>query len=114
VIVLIAGNEALAKMASTGLMPNMPSYLMGSYNLHFATANQILLIPTAASNFTPLIGAFIADSYVGRFLGVGIGSFISCMVILYIHFLFTSIFHCTVFFLSFDLNIDMTLKPASV
>jgi len=79
-------------MASTGLGPNMILYLMGSYNLHLATATQILLISSAAGNFTPVVAAFIADSYIGRFLGVGIGSIISFLVILYIHFWFTSFF----------------------
>jgi len=80
VTVLIEGNEALAKMASLGLLPNMILYLMGSYRLHLGISTQILLLSSAASNFTPVIGAFIADSYLGRFLGVGIGSSISFLV----------------------------------
>ncbi|XP_058774153.1 protein NRT1/ PTR FAMILY 1.2-like [Vicia villosa] len=73
----IIANEALARMASMGLIPNMITYLMGSYRLHFGKATQILLLFSAASNFTPVVGAFIADSYLGRFLGVGLGSAIS-------------------------------------
>jgi len=98
VIILIAGNEALARMASTGLGPNMILYLMGSYNLHLATATQILLISSAAGNFTPVVAAFIADSYIGRFLGVGIGSIISFLVnviysfLVYFHFSFHNVF----------------------
>ncbi|XP_058777179.1 protein NRT1/ PTR FAMILY 1.2-like [Vicia villosa] len=62
-------------MASLG--PNMITYLMGSYRLHLGTATQILLLSSAANNFTPVVGAFIADSYLGRFLGVGLGSALS-------------------------------------
>jgi len=80
VIILSAGNEALARMASLGLLPNMIFYLMGSYRLHLGISTQILLLSSAASNFTPVIGAFIADSFLGRFLGVGIGSSISFLV----------------------------------
>ncbi|CAL5199907.1 unnamed protein product [Lathyrus oleraceus] len=73
----IIANEALARMASLGLLPNMITYLMGSYRLHLGKATQILLLSSAASNFTPVVGAFIADSYLGRFLGVGLGSAVS-------------------------------------
>ncbi|GAU10975.1 hypothetical protein TSUD_112690 [Trifolium subterraneum] len=73
----IIANEALARMASLGLLPNMVSYFMGSYRLHLGKATQILLLSSAASNFTPVVGAFVADSYLGRFLGVGLGSAVS-------------------------------------
>jgi peptide/histidine transporter 3/4 len=77
---VIAANEALARMASLGLLSNMILYLMGSYKLHFGQATQILLLSSAASNFTPVVGAFVADSYLGRFLGVGLASAVSFLV----------------------------------
>ncbi|KAL2332358.1 hypothetical protein Fmac_019939 [Flemingia macrophylla] len=73
----IIANEALARVASLGLLPNMILYLMGSYKLHLAKATQILLLSSATTNFTPVVGAFIADSHLGRFLAVGLGSAIS-------------------------------------
>ncbi|CAL0308753.1 unnamed protein product [Lupinus luteus] len=73
----IIANEALAKVASIGLLPNMILYLMGSYKIHLATATQILLLSSASSNFTPVVAAFIADSYLGRFNAVGLGSIIT-------------------------------------
>ncbi|XP_020224923.2 protein NRT1/ PTR FAMILY 1.2 [Cajanus cajan] len=73
----IIANEALARVASLGLLPNMILYLMGSYRLHLAKATQILLLSSASANFTPVVAAFIADSYLGRFLAVGLGSAIS-------------------------------------
>jgi len=92
-------------MASLGLLPNMILYFMGSYRLHLANATQILLLSSAASNFTPVVGAFIADSYLGRFLGVGLGSFVSFLVCLDIHFSSTLFFsYSIVFFLSFEFN----------
>ena len=78
----MAANEALARVATIGLLPNMILYLMGSYKLHLAKATQILLLSSATSNFTPVIGAFIADSYLGRFLAVGLGSIITFLVII--------------------------------
>ncbi|KAE9616163.1 hypothetical protein Lal_00017760 [Lupinus albus] len=73
----IIANEALARVASIGLLPNMILYLMGSYKIHLAKATQILLLSTASSNFTPVVAAFIADSYLGRFTAVGLGSIIT-------------------------------------
>ncbi|XP_019456219.1 PREDICTED: protein NRT1/ PTR FAMILY 1.2-like isoform X2 [Lupinus angustifolius] len=75
----IIANEALARVASIGLLPNMILYLMGSYKLHLAKATQILLLSTASSNFTPVVAAFIADSYLGRFNAVGLGSIVTFM-----------------------------------
>ncbi|CAL0335233.1 unnamed protein product [Lupinus luteus] len=73
----VFANEALARVATLGLLPNMILYLMGNYHLHLSHATHILLLSVATNNFTPLIGAFIADSYLGRFLAVGLGSFIT-------------------------------------
>ncbi|KAE9621377.1 hypothetical protein Lal_00032106 [Lupinus albus] len=73
----IIANEALARVATLGLLPNMILYLMGNYHLHLSHATHMLLLSVATNNFTPLIGAFIADSYLGRFLAVGLGSFIT-------------------------------------
>ncbi|XP_052726415.1 protein NRT1/ PTR FAMILY 1.2 isoform X2 [Vigna angularis] len=72
----IIANEALASMASLALLPNMIQYLMGSYKLHLAKATQILLLSSATGNFTPVVGAFVADSYLGRFVTIGLGSVI--------------------------------------
>lgn len=76
----VAANEALARVATIGLLPNMILYLMGSYRLHLAKATQILFLFSATSNLTPLLGAFIADSHLGRFLAVGLGSIITFLV----------------------------------
>lgn len=86
-----AANEALARVATLGLLPNMILYLMGSYNLHLGLATQILLLSSAANNITPLIGAFVADSYLGRFPAVGLGSFVLFMVYIYIYIFFSLI-----------------------
>ncbi|CAK8532401.1 unnamed protein product [Lathyrus sativus] len=74
VLLFVEANEAFSSMASVGLSPNMIVYLMGSYRLHLGNATQILLLTSAANNFTPVIGAFLVDSYLGRFLGVALGS----------------------------------------
>lgn len=73
----IIANESLEKVASYGLLPNMILYLMKDYNLGLAKGNNILFFWSAATNFMPLLGAFLSDSYLGRFLTIGFGSIAS-------------------------------------
>ncbi|XP_047310303.1 protein NRT1/ PTR FAMILY 1.2-like [Impatiens glandulifera] len=76
----IIANEALSTVASIGLLPNMVLYLIGSYNLSTAKATNILFYQSAANNFFPLIGAFLSDSYLGRFLSIGFGSIFTFLI----------------------------------
>lgn len=69
-----AANEAFEKVASYGLVPNMIFYLMTDYKISVAKGTNILFLWTAASNFAPVLGAFLSDSYLGRFLTIGLGS----------------------------------------
>ncbi|KAG6593470.1 Protein NRT1/ PTR FAMILY 1.2, partial [Cucurbita argyrosperma subsp. argyrosperma] len=73
----IIANESFEKVASYGLLPNMILYLMKDYNMGFAEGNNILFFWSAAINFMPLLGAFLSDSYLGRFLTIGLGSIAS-------------------------------------
>ncbi|KAK4376821.1 hypothetical protein RND71_003117 [Anisodus tanguticus] len=67
-------NESFEKVASFGLQPNMIIYLMTFYKMSAATGTSILGIWTALSNGLAIVGAFVADSYLGRFMVVAIGS----------------------------------------
>ncbi|KAL9230328.1 hypothetical protein vseg_005694 [Gypsophila vaccaria] len=73
-IPLILVNEALEKASYCGLQPNMILYLVGAYGLDMTTAANIIFMWYGAANFTPIIGAFLADTYVGRFRMIGFGS----------------------------------------
>jgi solute carrier family 15 (peptide/histidine transporter), member 3/4 len=70
----------LEKVANFGLWPNMALYLMSVYHLEMTTASDILFYCSAGSNFIPVIGAIIADSYVGRYNMIGFGSVVSLLV----------------------------------
>ena len=67
-------------MGSYGLVPNMIIYLMNDYKIGVAKGTNILFLWSAATNFAPVIGAFLSDSYLGRFLTIGLGSLFSLMV----------------------------------
>ncbi|KAJ8539290.1 hypothetical protein K7X08_013542 [Anisodus acutangulus] len=73
----IIANEALEKVASYGLLPNMTFYLMKDYRMEVTPAQNLLFYWSSATNFLPIVGAFIADSYLGRFLAIGFGSIFS-------------------------------------
>lgn len=75
-----AANEALERVASYGLLPNMILYLIGDYKLGVAKGTNILFFWSALTNFMPLFGAFLSDSYLGRFRTIGFGSIASFTV----------------------------------
>ncbi|KVI05944.1 Major facilitator superfamily domain, general substrate transporter [Cynara cardunculus var. scolymus] len=75
----IIANEAFEKVASYGLVPNMILYLISDYKIGVAKGTNILFLWTAASNFAPVLGAFLSDSYLGRFLTIGLGSLFSLL-----------------------------------
>ncbi|XP_022731022.1 protein NRT1/ PTR FAMILY 1.2-like [Durio zibethinus] len=73
----ILANEAFERMASLGLSPNMILYLTKEYGLETAQAANLIFVWSAANNFTPIIGAFLADSCVGKYRMIGFGSILS-------------------------------------
>ncbi|KAG5523449.1 hypothetical protein RHGRI_035309 [Rhododendron griersonianum] len=75
----IIANEGLEKLASYGLLSNMILYLMEEYHIGVIEGTNILFFWSAATNFFPLFGAFISDSYLGRFLTIGLGSIFSLL-----------------------------------
>ncbi|RHN77703.1 putative proton-dependent oligopeptide transporter family, major facilitator superfamily [Medicago truncatula] len=54
-------------MASFGILPNMILYLTRHYGMETPVATNVILLWSAATNFTPILGAFLADSYFGRY-----------------------------------------------
>ncbi|WOL14565.1 protein NRT1/ PTR FAMILY 1.2-like isoform X2 [Canna indica] len=79
-------NEVLEKVASYGLHANMIIYLTGTYHMTPATAATVLLIWGAISNSMPIMGAFLADSWLGKFRVIALGCFVSLigMVLLWL------------------------------
>ncbi|KAI7752559.1 hypothetical protein M8C21_016971 [Ambrosia artemisiifolia] len=75
----ILANESFEKVASYGLLPNMIIYLMSDYHMSLAKGTNVILIWNAATNFLPIAGAFIADSFLGRFFTIFLGSIVSLM-----------------------------------
>ncbi|KAL5729151.1 hypothetical protein ACHQM5_002140 [Ranunculus cassubicifolius] len=75
----IIANEAFEKVASFGLLPNMILYLKGGYHMSTASGISILSLWGSASHFLPIVGAFISDSYMGRYPTIVIGCLVSLL-----------------------------------
>ncbi|XP_065854058.1 protein NRT1/ PTR FAMILY 3.1-like [Euphorbia lathyris] len=72
----IFANEICDKFAATGFHANMITYLTQQLNLPLVQASNTLTNFGGTSNFTPLIGALIADSFAGRFWTIIVASII--------------------------------------
>ncbi|CAI0408987.1 unnamed protein product [Linum tenue] len=71
--------DGMEKVVTYGLGASMILYLTREYGLENADGAQVMFIWTAAINFTPVIAAFLADSYVGRYWMIGFGSMASIL-----------------------------------
>lgn len=89
-IMNVVANEAFERLANFGLQPNMVLYLTQEYGLRAATAANVQFLWSAASDFLPIIGAFLADSYVGRYPMIGFGCIVCLLVIFLNLFLLSS------------------------
>ncbi|XP_051113774.1 protein NRT1/ PTR FAMILY 3.1-like isoform X2 [Andrographis paniculata] len=72
----IFANEICEKMAVVGFGTNMISYLTGQLHLPVTAAANTLTNFGGTAAMTPLLGAFIADSFAGRFWTITFASLI--------------------------------------
>ncbi|KAL4302290.1 hypothetical protein GQ457_10G017900 [Hibiscus cannabinus] len=77
----IIATEAFERVATLGIYPNMVVYLRREFGMETAKAANIIFFWSAATNFTPIIGAFLADSYLGKYRMIGFGSVVCFLVI---------------------------------
>ncbi|KDP21241.1 hypothetical protein JCGZ_21712 [Jatropha curcas] len=70
----ILGNETFERLATFGLFANFTVYLMRKYHMSQVSVANVLNIWFGITNFAPLIGAFISDTYVGRFRVIAFAS----------------------------------------
>ena len=68
-------NECLEKVASYGIMPNMILYLSNDYGMAIVEGTKVINTWSAMCSVLSLFGAFLSDSYFGRFIVICIGSF---------------------------------------
>ncbi|XP_061373509.1 protein NRT1/ PTR FAMILY 2.8-like [Gastrolobium bilobum] len=78
----IIGNESFEKLASMSLISNMTVYLLTNYNLSGIFVVNVVQIWNGSSNVASIAGAFISDTYLGRFRTLLCGSIASFLGIL--------------------------------
>ncbi|KAH9315882.1 hypothetical protein KI387_024509, partial [Taxus chinensis] len=75
----IIRNEICSTAAASNLTANMIVCLTTKFNIKNIQATNIINISNGGSQLAPLIGSFIADSYLGRFYTISIGSVVSLL-----------------------------------
>lgn len=72
----ILANEVCDRFVGAGFHSNLITYLTQVLNVPLVKASNTLANFSGVSNFTPLIGALVADSFAGRFWTIIVGSII--------------------------------------
>ncbi|XP_015573611.1 protein NRT1/ PTR FAMILY 2.11 [Ricinus communis] len=75
----IIGNETFEKLGTMGTVSNLIVYLTTVFNMKSITATTVINVFTGTVNAVPLIGAFISDTYLGRYKTLAIASMCSLM-----------------------------------
>ncbi|WJX84534.1 hypothetical protein P8452_67103 [Trifolium repens] len=78
----IIGNESFEKLASMSLISNLTVYLLTNYNLSGLFVVNVVQIWNGSSNIASIVGAFISDTYLGRFKTLLYGCIASLLGIL--------------------------------
>ncbi|KAH0991510.1 hypothetical protein GBA52_002993 [Prunus armeniaca] len=75
----ILGNESIIKMATYGLQTNFMVYLVREYHMDQVSAANILNIWTGLYCLLTVVGASVADIYLGKFLTIALASLASLL-----------------------------------
>lgn len=76
---LIIGNEAFEKLGTIGTSNNLLIYLTTVFNMKSITANTLINIFHGTTNLATLPGAFLCDTYFGRYKTLGFASVASLL-----------------------------------
>lgn len=71
----VLGNETFERLASVGLLANFMVFLLTQYHMDQVTASNVTSIWSGVTNFAPLVGAYLSDTYLGRFKTIAYAQF---------------------------------------
>ncbi|KAJ7544429.1 hypothetical protein O6H91_09G079300 [Diphasiastrum complanatum] len=71
---LIFGTEVCEKIATSGLHANLVTYLVHQMHMQTAEAANTITNFNGTANLSPIVGAYLADAYLGRFRTIVFGS----------------------------------------
>ncbi|GAV88463.1 PTR2 domain-containing protein [Cephalotus follicularis] len=78
----IIGNETFEKLGAIGTLSNLLIYLTTVFNMKSITAANMINIFNGTTNFGTLVGAFLCDTYFGRYKTLGFATCASFMGLL--------------------------------
>ncbi|KAA0057922.1 protein NRT1/ PTR FAMILY 2.11-like [Cucumis melo var. makuwa] len=81
----VIGNETFEKLGAIGTLANLLIYLTSVFNMKSITAATILNIFNGSTNLVTLVGAFLCDTYFGRYKTLGFAIVASFLGLLVIH-----------------------------
>ncbi|KAF3791628.1 NRT1-PTR FAMILY 2-11 protein [Nymphaea thermarum] len=67
----VLGNETFEKLGSTGMLSNLIVYLTTVFHMKQVDAAILLNVFSGTTNLAPVVGAFLSDSYFGRYATLG-------------------------------------------
>ncbi|KAL7605665.1 protein NRT1/ PTR FAMILY 2.10 [Lactuca sativa] len=80
----VIGNETFEKLGTIGTSTNLLVYLTTVFNMKSITATNLIYVFNGTCNFGTLIGAFLSDTYFGRYKVLGfasVSSFLGMLVL---------------------------------
>ncbi|THF94252.1 hypothetical protein TEA_011478 [Camellia sinensis var. sinensis] len=77
----VIGNETFEKLGTLGTSSNLLVYLTTVFNMDTITSTNLINIFNGTCNFGTLLGAFLSDTYFGRYKTLGFASISSFLVI---------------------------------
>ncbi|RVW91176.1 Protein NRT1/ PTR family 2.11 [Vitis vinifera] len=77
----VIGNETFEKLGTIGTSTNLLVYLTTVFNMKSITATTFVNVFNGSTNFATLIGAFLCDTYFGRYTTLGFASISSFLVL---------------------------------
>ncbi|XP_017973961.1 PREDICTED: protein NRT1/ PTR FAMILY 2.10 [Theobroma cacao] len=75
----VIGNETFEKLGTTGTATNLLVYLTAVFNMKSITATNLVNVFNGTCSFATLIGAFLSDTYFGRYKTLGFASVASLL-----------------------------------
>ncbi|XP_051136446.1 protein NRT1/ PTR FAMILY 2.11-like [Andrographis paniculata] len=82
VMPFIIGNETFEKLGAIGTLSNLQVYLTTVFNMKRISATTLLNVFNGTTNIATLVGAYLSDTYFGRYKTLGVASIASLLGLL--------------------------------
>eukprot|EP00253_Pinus_taeda_P034271 PITA_34271 len=82
----IIGNACCEYLVTLGFSPNFIVYFTKEFHMPYVTAIYVITLLLGMMNFTPILGALISDSYLGKYWTIALGSIATSIVAIFPQF----------------------------